>query len=73
VRRTSVSLTAHALQDAGIIRYRRGIIDILDLERLRKISCECHAALLAQRERLRPEGVLQRVAGRNGQLMASLD
>jgi CRP-like cAMP-binding protein len=52
VRRTSVSLTAHALQDAGIIRYRRGMIEIVDLERLRKISCECHAALNVQRQRL---------------------
>ena len=54
VRRTSVSLTAQSLQDAGMIRYRRGIIEILDLDLLRKSSCECHAALQAQRERLQP-------------------
>jgi CRP-like cAMP-binding protein len=54
VRRTSVSLTAHGLQEAGIIRYRRGVIEIVDLERLRKTACECHTTLAAQRERLRP-------------------
>jgi CRP-like cAMP-binding protein len=52
VRRTSVSLAAHALQDAGIIRYRRGKIEILDLDRLRLTCCECHTALSAQFESL---------------------
>ena len=52
VRRTSVSLTAQALQNVGIIRYRRGMIEIRDLEHLRQVSCECHHALRLQRERL---------------------
>jgi CRP-like cAMP-binding protein len=52
VRRTSVSLTAQSLHTAGIIAYRRGIIEITDLDRLKKTSCECHAALNAQRARL---------------------
>jgi CRP-like cAMP-binding protein len=52
VRRTSVSLTAHALQNLGIIRYRRGAIEIRDLDRLRKVSCECHEAVQMQRARL---------------------
>jgi CRP-like cAMP-binding protein len=54
VRRTSVSITAHAFQNAGMIRYRRGRIEILDLERLRKSACECHAALNMQLHRLHP-------------------
>jgi CRP-like cAMP-binding protein len=45
VRRTSVSLTAHGFQDAGMIRYRRGEIEIVDADKLRGIACECHAAL----------------------------
>jgi CRP-like cAMP-binding protein len=52
VRRTSVSLTAHGFQDAGIIRYRRGEIEIVDTDKLRGIACECHATLAAHRERL---------------------
>lgn len=52
VRRTSVSLTAQALQKLGMIHYRRGLIEIHDLDRLRKASCECHESLRAQRARL---------------------
>jgi CRP-like cAMP-binding protein len=52
VRRTSVSLTAHHLHAANIIAYRRGVIEIIDLDRLQKTSCECSAALHAQRARL---------------------
>jgi CRP-like cAMP-binding protein len=67
VRRTSVSLTAQSLQDAGLIRYRRGIIEIVDLDRLRKSSCECHAAIRAQRDRLQPTAfVTPQTAGAAG-------
>ena len=52
VRRTSVSLTAHAFQDAGVIRYRRGEIEIVNAEALRGLACECHATLAAHRDRL---------------------
>jgi CRP-like cAMP-binding protein len=52
VRRTSVSLTAHAFQDAGVIRYRRGEIEIVNPEALRGLACECHATLVAHRDRL---------------------
>jgi hypothetical protein len=55
VRRTSVSLTAQVLQNAGVIRYRRGAIEICNLQRLRNAACECHEALSLQRERLRPK------------------
>jgi CRP-like cAMP-binding protein len=52
VRRTSVSLTAHAFQDAGVIRYRRGEIEIVNAEALSRLACECHATLAAHRDRL---------------------
>jgi CRP-like cAMP-binding protein len=52
VRRTSVSLTAHAFQDAGMIRYRRGEIEIVDADALRAVACECYTTLAAHRERL---------------------
>ncbi len=49
VRRTSVSLVAHALQKAGLIRYVRGKIEILDRKGLEECACECYAVV---RERI---------------------
>jgi CRP-like cAMP-binding protein len=45
VRRTTVSLAAHALQKAGLIRYRRGKIELLDRDGLEAVSCECYQAV----------------------------
>jgi CRP-like cAMP-binding protein len=42
VARTGVTMTAGALQQAGLIRYRRGQITILDREALAEASCECY-------------------------------
>jgi CRP-like cAMP-binding protein len=42
VRRTSVSLIAHTLQQTGIIQYRRGNIKILNVEGLHECACECY-------------------------------
>jgi CRP-like cAMP-binding protein len=55
VQRNSVSVVAHKLQQAGIIRYSRGLVEILDLEALNDISCECYAAVRAQYGRLMNE------------------
>jgi CRP-like cAMP-binding protein len=52
VRRTSVTLVAKTLQGAGLIHYRRGKVQIIDLEGLREISCECHETVKAQYDRL---------------------
>lgn len=52
VRRNAVSIVAHALQQAGLIRYSRGHIEIIDVEGLRKTTCECYAAAKMQRDRL---------------------
>jgi len=45
VRRSSVSIAAHTLQQAGIIKYRRGKIDIIDLEALLSSTCECYQSV----------------------------
>jgi CRP-like cAMP-binding protein len=45
VQRTSVSITAHSLQQAGFIRYRRGRIEVLNREGLEESACECYRAL----------------------------
>jgi len=42
VARTGVTMTAGALQQSGLIRYRRGQITILDREALADSSCECY-------------------------------
>jgi CRP-like cAMP-binding protein len=52
VQRNSVSLVAHTLQQAGLIRYRRGHIEITDLGGLREIACGCYETVKAHRDRL---------------------
>jgi CRP-like cAMP-binding protein len=56
VRRTSVSLVAHKLQAVGFIRYRRGTIEILDLEGIRDCACECYEAVNLQKRQLLGRG-----------------
>jgi CRP-like cAMP-binding protein len=45
VRRTTVTIAARLLQGAGMIRYRRGNIQILDRAALEASACECYAAV----------------------------
>jgi CRP-like cAMP-binding protein len=45
VRRTTVTIAARVLQSAGLIRYRRGHIQILDRKALEEIACECYAVV----------------------------
>ena len=42
VRRPTATLAAGELQKAGLIRYRRGKMEILDREGLERVSCECY-------------------------------
>jgi CRP-like cAMP-binding protein len=42
VRRTSVTMVARTLQQAGLIRYRRGHIKLVDVPALRESACECY-------------------------------
>lgn len=52
VRRTSLSLVAHTLQQAGVITYSRGRIQITDMDRLKECACECHATVQAHYDTL---------------------
>jgi CRP-like cAMP-binding protein len=52
VRRTSITLSAHELQQAGLIQYRRGHIRVTDREGLRKSACECYERVRAHGNRL---------------------
>jgi CRP-like cAMP-binding protein len=48
VRRTSVTTVARTLQEAGMLKYVRGKIDILDVEGLREVACECYETVKEQ-------------------------
>ncbi len=52
VRRTSVTAVAHTLQEAGLISYARGKIQIVNAKRLRESACECYGSVKAHYERL---------------------
>jgi CRP-like cAMP-binding protein len=52
VRRASVTAAAGALQDAGLIRYSRGRVTVLDREGLEKAACECYGIIRGELERL---------------------
>jgi len=56
VRRTSVSVVANTLQQAGFLRYRRGHIRILNLEGMQDTACECYQTVKSQAERLLKPG-----------------
>jgi CRP-like cAMP-binding protein len=51
VRRTTVTLLASRLQEAGAIRWGRSRVEILDRARLERMACSCYAGL---RERMTP-------------------
>ncbi|MES2952085.1 MAG: Crp/Fnr family transcriptional regulator [Pseudomonadota bacterium] len=54
VRREGVTMAAHKLQEAGLIRYRRGHIVVLDRQRLEQKTCECYAVAKKEYRRLLP-------------------
>jgi hypothetical protein len=47
------------MQMAGIIRTRRGQIELLDVPALQRASCECYANIALQYDRLLDTGHLQ--------------
>ena len=52
VRRTSVTAVAHTLQEAGLIKYARGKIQILDGKALQESACECYGSVKSLYEKL---------------------
>jgi CRP-like cAMP-binding protein len=52
VRRTSVTVVAHTLQSAGLIKYARGKIQILNTEGLQDSACECYGTVKTHYEKL---------------------
>lgn len=56
VHRPTVSIIARQLQAAGLIRYSRGAITVVDRAGLEEATCECYGAILDQFERRLPYG-----------------
>jgi CRP-like cAMP-binding protein len=57
VRRGSVTMAAHRLQQAGLIHYSRGRIRFLDRAGLEERTCECYAVVKKEYDRLLPSAV----------------
>ena len=55
VQRTSVSSIANDLQRAGMISYSRGKVRLLDVEKIRRTSCECETAVRSHYRALFPD------------------
>lgn len=58
VRREGVTEAARRLQDAGLIRYSRGRIRIVDRAGLEQRSCECYRVVRSEYDRLLPDRLL---------------
>ncbi|MDN3575496.1 Crp/Fnr family transcriptional regulator [Chitinimonas viridis] len=54
VRREGITESAFKLQKAGLIRYTRGHIQVLDRKGLEQRSCECYAVVKREQDRLLP-------------------
>jgi CRP-like cAMP-binding protein len=54
VRREGVTEAALKLQSAGMIRYARGLITVLDRQALEARTCECYAVVKKEYDRLLP-------------------
>ena len=57
VRREGVTVAAGHLQDAGVIRYQRGHITVLDRTKLEQRTCECYAVVKKEYDRLLGQGL----------------
>ena len=55
VRREGVTEAARSLQKAGLIRYARGRITVLDRPGLEQRTCECYAVVKKEYDRLLPD------------------
>jgi CRP-like cAMP-binding protein len=74
VKRTSVSVVAGTLQKAGFLSYRRGTINIVDVNAVRSGACECYERVRLNYDRLfdaqapgKPAAPLGRDGGRGAE------
>jgi CRP-like cAMP-binding protein len=57
VRREGVTVEASKLQAAGLIRYKRGLVEVVDRAGLERLVCECFGVVKEEYERLLPRTV----------------
>ena len=55
VGRPAVTITAGILQRRGLIMYRRGLVEIIDRDRLREAACECYGIIRGAYQKVYPE------------------
>jgi CRP-like cAMP-binding protein len=66
VRRTTLTVVARALQSTGMIRYRRGLILIVNRSALEQSACECYSVVKRHADNL-----FSNIAGRETQLVGA--
>jgi CRP-like cAMP-binding protein len=59
VRRTTLTVVARLLQSAGMIRYRRGLIHVVNRAKLEENACECYDVTKQHADRLFPRPPLR--------------
>ena len=59
-RRATVTLSAGILQAAGLIRYHRGHVTIVDRPGLESVACECYAVIKAELDSVVDKAELRR-------------
>jgi DNA-binding transcriptional regulator YhcF (GntR family) len=72
VRRTTVTEVMGSLQKAGLIRYRRGHVSILDPEALRQRACECYDISRLEFDRLLGDSPLAPRADKKNRLVSAV-
>ena len=63
VQRTSIGLIANSLQEKGIIRYRRGKIEIINFENLKNSACECYTIIRDEQQKFIEEEIFAVMSG----------
>ena len=52
IKRNAVSFVANAMKKQNVIRYSRGLLEIVDVDALHGLSCECYDAVTVYRDYL---------------------
>jgi Mn-dependent DtxR family transcriptional regulator len=63
VRRSTVTLIAGKLQEAGLISYRRGLLVVRDRSRLEEAACECYRTIRRRTEAVFADREVERAVG----------